>query len=191
MITLIFQSLRKTLLWTVLLGLLYPALVTGLAQLAFPGRANGSLVMRNGQAVGSALLAQPFADARYFWPRPSAGAYATVPSGASNLGPTSAALQSNVAANARAFLATNGLAATTPVPADMAFASASGLDPHISPEARALAAATALLARGVPLEQVGALVGNCVELPQFGFFGEPRVNVLLLNLALDRTCAGF
>ena len=191
MITLIFQSLRQTLLWTVLLGLLYPALVTGLAQLAFPGRANGSLVMRNGQAVGSALLAQPFADARYFWPRPSAGAYATVPSGASNLGPTSAALQSNVAANARAFLATNGLAATTPVPADMAFASASGLDPHISPEAARLQAGRVAAARGVPLEQVGALVGNCVELPQFGFFGEPRVNVLLLNLALDRTCAGF
>jgi len=135
--------------------------------------------------VGSALLAQKFEGPRYFWPRPSAGDYATVPSGASNLGPTSGALQSNVAARVAAFRAGNKLSADAVVPGDMAFASGSGLDPHISPEAAHLQAARVAAARGWPAERVDALVTQAVEPPQYSFLGEPRVNVLLLNLALN------
>jgi len=182
---LILQSILLTIVFTVLTGVLYPLAITGIAQLAFPGQANGSLIERDGKIVGSALLAQQFTGAKYFWPRPSAGSYATVPSGASNLGPTSAALQSNVVANAKAFREAHKLAADAPVPADMIFTSASGLDPHISPEAARMQAARVAAARGFSGDRVRALVENFVEAPQWGFLGEARVNVLKLNLALD------
>ncbi len=185
MFKIMFQSLRLTLAFTALLGLLYPLAITGIAQLAFKNKANGSLIERDGQAVGSGLLAQQFTGAEYFWPRPSAGRYATVPSGASNLGPTSAALQSNVVAHAKAFRDAHKLAADAPVPADMVFASGSGLDPHISPDAARLQVARVAAARGSAPTQVSALVERFVEPPQYGLFGEPRVNVLQLNLALD------
>jgi K+-transporting ATPase ATPase C chain len=155
------------------------------AQLLFRNQANGSLIVRDGQVVGSELIAQQFTGDKYFWPRPSAGGYATVPSGASNLGPTSQALQSNVTANAAAFRAGNKLAADAPVPADMVFTSASGLDPHISPEAARLQVARVAGARGIGENQIKALVEKFVEPPQWGIFGEPRVNVLRLNVALD------
>ena len=183
---LIIQSILLTIVFTVLTGVLYPLAITGIAQVAFPRQANGSLIERDGKVVGSELLAQQFTGAKYFWPRPSAGSYATVPSGASNLGPTSAALQSNVTANAKAFRDGNNLPADAPVPADMVFTSASGLDPHISPEAVRLQIARVAAERKLSTEQVSALVGKFVELPQLGFLGEPRVNVLLLNLALDQ-----
>jgi K+-transporting ATPase ATPase C chain len=186
MFNLIFQSLRLTLVFTVLTGLLYPLAVTGVAQLAFRDKANGSLIRRDGKLIGSGLLAQPFTDARYFWPRPSACGYATAPSGASNLGPTSAALQSNVTANATVFRAAHQLAAGAPVPSDMVFTSGSGLDPHISPEAARLQISRVSAARGVSADAVQALVEKFIEQPQFGFLGEPRVNVLRLNLALDQ-----
>jgi K+-transporting ATPase ATPase C chain len=131
------------------------------------------------------LLAQQFTGDKYFWPRPSAGSYATVPSGASNLGPTSQALQSNVTANAVAFRTGNKLAADAPVPADMVFTSASGLDPHISPEAARLQVARVAAARSLSVDQVKELVEKFVESPQWGIFGESRVNVLRLNVALD------
>jgi K+-transporting ATPase ATPase C chain len=166
-------------------GVLYPLVITGIAQVAFHDQANGSLLVRSGTVVGSELLAQQFTSDKYFWPRPSAGSYATVPSGASNLGPTSQALQSNVTANATAFRTGNKLAADAPVPADMVFTSASGLDPHISPEAARLQVARVALARGMRVEPVRALVEKFVEPPQCGIFGEERVNVLRLNLALD------
>jgi K+-transporting ATPase ATPase C chain len=185
MIKLIIQSIRQTILWTVVAGVLYPLVITGVAQLAFHDQANGSLLVRNGTVVGSELLAQQFTGDKYFWPRPSAGSYATVPSGASNLGPTSQALQSNVTANATAFRTGNKLAADAPVPADMVFTSASGLDPHISPEAARLQVARVAAARGMGADQVKALVERFVESPQWGIFGEARVNVLRLNLALD------
>jgi potassium-transporting ATPase KdpC subunit len=182
---LFIQSVRQTILWTIIAGVAYPLVMTGISQLLFHKQANGSLIERNGQIVGSALIAQQFTGDKYFWPRPSAGSYATVPSGASNYGPTSQALQSNVTANAAAFRTGNKLAADAPVPADMVFTSASGLDPHISPEAARLQVARIAAARGLPEDQVKALVETFVEAPQWGIFGEPRVNVLELNVALD------
>ena len=183
---LIIQSILLTIVFTVLTGVLYPLAITGIAQLAFRDKANGSLIERDGKIIGSELLAQPFTGARYFWPRPSAGGYATVPSGASNLGPTSAALQSNVAARAAAIRAANELPADATVPADLLFTSGSGLDPHISPDAARLQVARVATARGVSEESIKALIERFIEPPQFGFLGEPRVNVLLLNLALDQ-----
>ncbi|MEI6972971.1 MAG: potassium-transporting ATPase subunit KdpC, partial [bacterium] len=157
-----------------------------LAQVAFHDKANGSLIERDGKVVGSELLAQQFTGPSYFWPRPSAGSYATVPSGASNLGPTSGTLQSNVLNNAKAFHDGNKLAADAPVPADMVFTSGSGLDPHISPEAARLQIARVAAERTTDVARVTALVDKFVEPPQWGFLGEPRVNVLRLNLALDQ-----
>ena len=185
MLRLLLQSLRLTLLFTVLTGALYPLLVTGVAQLLFPRRANGSLVHREGRAVGSELLAQKFESPRYFHPRPSACDFATVPSGASNLGPTSAVLQSNVAARAAAFRRDHGVPNDAPVPSDLLFASGSGLDPHISPEAARAQVGRVAAARGLDSRHVAALVDRFVEPPQLGFLGEPRVNVLQLNLAVD------
>ena len=185
MTTLCSQSVRLTLVFTALVGVAYPLFVTGVSQLAFPRQANGSLARRGGQVVGSALLAQKFETTRYFWPRPSACDYATVPSGASNLGPTSETLRSNSLVRMAAFRAGNVLPPDTPVPGDMVFASGSGLDPHISPASAQLQVARVARARGVSADQIRAQVAKCVELPQGGFLGEPRVNVLRLNLALD------
>jgi potassium-transporting ATPase KdpC subunit len=182
---LFIQSILLTIVFTVLTGVLYPLVITGIAQVAFRDQANGSLIERDGKVVGSELLAQQFTGDKYFWPRPSAGGYATVPSGASNLGPTSQTLQSNVTANAAAFRTGNKLAADAPVPADMVFTSASGLDPHISPEAARLQVGRVAVARGISTDQVKVLVEKFVESPQWGIFGEERVNVLRLNLALD------
>ena len=182
---LLIQSILLTIVFTVLTGVIYPLVITGVSQVAFHNQANGSLIERDGKIVGSELLAQQFTGEKYFWPRPSAGSYATVPSGASNLGPTSQALQSNVTANAAAFRAAHKLAADAPVPADMVFTSASGLDPHISPESARLQVGRVAAARGISADQVRALVEKFVEPPQWGVFGEPRVNVLRLNLALD------
>jgi len=187
---LIIQSIRQTLLWTLICGLAYPLAMTVIAQLAFPRQANGSLVMRDGKIIGSALLAQQFTGSNYFWPRPSACTYGTGPaglvaSGASNLGPTSGALQTNVMNNTAAFLSGNNLPTNTPVPADIVFASASGLDPHISPDAARLQIARVAAARGLSVDKLASLVEKFTEGSQWGFLGEPRVNVLLLNVALD------
>ena len=183
---LFIQSILLTVVFTVLTGILYPLAITGIAQVAFPHQANGSLIERDGKVVGSELLAQQFTGLKYFWPRPSAGNYATVPSGASNLGPTSGALQSNVVNNAKAFRDGNKLPADAPVPADMVFTSGSGLDPHISPDAARLQIARVAAARGVSEDAVRPVVEKFVEQPQLGFLGEARVNVLRLNLALDQ-----
>ena len=185
MLKLTLQSLRHLVLWTVITGLAYPAVITLIAQFAFPKAANGSLVERNDKVVGSALLAQQFQGANYFWPRPSADTYATVASGASNLGPTSGQQYTNVLGNLAAFRSGNNLATNAPVPGDMAYASGSGLDPHISPEAAQLQIQRVADARHLPADKVRALVAQYTEAPQLGFLGEPRVNVLLLNLALD------
>lgn len=192
MIKLITQSVLQKLVWIFVCGVLYPLAMTAIAQLAFPRQANGSLVERDGKVVGSALLAQPFTGDKYFWPRPSANGYGTGPSGftassGSNYGPTSAQLQTNVRNNAKAFRDANKLAADAPVPADMVYASASGLDPDISPEAARLQIARVAAARSLSRAQVTALVEKHVQPPQWGFLGEPRVNVLRLNLALDAT----
>ncbi len=182
---LLIQSIRLTLVFTVITGLAYPLAITAVAQLAFNEQANGSLIRRQGQIIGSELLAQQFTGAQYFWPRPSACSYATVPSGASNLGPTSQALQSNVADRVAAFRTGNHLPPDASVPGDMAFASGSGLDPHISPAAAHLQVARVATARGLTVDRIHALVTKFVEPSQGEFLGEPRVNVLRLNLALD------
>jgi K+-transporting ATPase ATPase C chain len=191
MLKLIIQSIRQTVLWTVIAGIAYPVLITVIAQAAFHDKANGSLVVRDGKVVGSELLAQQFTGTNYFWPRPSACGYGTgasglVASGASNLGPTSGALQTNVMNNIAAFISGNNLPTNTAVPADMVFASASGLDPHISPEAAQLQVARVAISRGLSADKVKALVEQFTEAPQWGIFGEARVNVLKLNLALDK-----
>ncbi|HUI08631.1 MAG TPA: potassium-transporting ATPase subunit KdpC [Verrucomicrobiae bacterium] len=183
---LLIQSVLLTIVFTVLAGVMYPLAITGIAQVAFKDKANGSQIERNGQIVGSELIAQQFTGEKYFWPRPSAGGYATVPSGASNLGPTSAVLRSNVITNAKAFRDGNKLPADAPVPADMVFTSGSGLDPDISPQSARLQVARVAAARGLDKERVSALVERFVEPPQWGFLGESRVNVLRLNLALDQ-----
>jgi|CZKI01.1.fsa_nt_gi K+-transporting ATPase ATPase C chain len=190
MIKLITQAIRQTLVWTILAGVLYPIAITILAQLAFPHQANGSLVESKGRLVGSALLAQQFTGTKYFWPRPSAATYGTGPTGlnagsGSNFGPTSAQLQTNVRTNAKALRDAHKLPANAPVPADLVFASASGVDPHISPEAARFQIARVAAARGLGEDKVRALVDQYIEPRQWGFLGEARVNVLLLNLALD------
>jgi K+-transporting ATPase ATPase C chain len=190
MIKLIIQSVKQTLLWTIVTGVGYSLVITAIAQLAFKDKANGSLVVRDGKIIGSALLAQQFQGTNYFWPRPSACTYGTgaaglVASSGSNLGPTSGPLQTNVMNNVAAFISGNNLPTNTVVPADMVFASASGLDPHISPEAAHLQIARVAASRGVSEDKVKALVDRFTEAPQWGFLGQPRVNVLLLNVALD------
>jgi K+-transporting ATPase ATPase C chain len=195
MIKLIVQSVKQTLLWSVVTGVVYTVAITAIAQVAFKDRANGSLVVRDGKIIGSAFLAQQFQGTNYFWPRPSACTYGTGPSGlvassGSNLGPTSAPLQTNVMNNVAAFITGNNLPTNTVVPADMAFASASGLDPHISPEAAQLQVARVAASRGVGEDKVKALVEKFTEPPQWGFLGQARVNVLLLNVALDEMDSG-
>src|SRR6266404_1931199 len=187
---LIIQSLRQMLLWSVVGGVIYPVVMTILAQVAFHSQANGSLVERDGKIIGSAMLAQQFQGTNYFWPRPSACGYGTGPSGiaassGSNLGPTSAPLHTNVMNNIAAFISGNNLPTNTVVPADIVFASASGLDPHISPEAARLQIARVAASRGLSQAKVKTLVDQFTEPPQWGFLGQARVNVLLLNVALD------
>jgi K+-transporting ATPase ATPase C chain len=195
MIKLISQSVRQTLVWTLVAGVLYTVAMTVVAQVLFPAQANGSLVEKDGKIVGSALLAQQFTGTNYFWPRPSACSYGTGPSGisassGSNLGPTSGALQTNVQNNITAFLTGNNLPTNTPVPADMVYASGSGLDPEISPEAARLQIKRVAASRGLSEDKVTALVAQFTEQPQWGFLGQARVNVLRLNLALDQSGNG-
>ncbi len=185
------QSLLQLIAWTLVCGVGYPLVMTGIIQLLFPHQANGSLVTVSGKLVGSELMAQQFTGDKYFWPRPSANTYGSSPSGlvassGSNLGPTSAQLQTNVAANAKALRSSLHLADDAPVPADLVFASASGVDPHISPEAARFQIPRVAAARKLSEEHVRAVVERFVEPAQWGFLGEARVNVLLLNLALDQ-----
>jgi potassium-transporting ATPase KdpC subunit len=175
-------------LLTLLTGVAYPLAITAAAQSAFPRQANGSLVTRDGHLLGSALIAQSTDDDRYFWPRPSAIDYNPLPSGGSNLGPTSAALKTAVDSRAAKIRAANHLAADASIPQDLLFASGSGLDPHISPDAAQLQIDRVAQARQFTDAQrtlLAGLVERSIELPQLGLLGQPRVNVLLLNLALD------
>ena len=182
------RQLRPVLVMTlalcVLTGVLYPAAVTGLAQLLFPWQANGSLVTANGRVVGSALIGQPFSRPEYFHPRPSAVGYDAAASGASNLGPTSAMLDSQVRARIDTVV-TSDAGVRGHIPSDMVTASGSGLDPDISPANAWLQVARVARARRVDSAAVRALVDRHTNGPQFGIFGDPRVNVLLLNVALD------
>ena len=170
-----------------LTGLLYPALVTGFAQLVFPDEANGSLIVKDGKVQGSALIGQPFADAKHFWSRPSATSpypYNASASSGSNQGPLNPALKEAVEGRIKALREADP-GNEAPVPIDLVTASASGLDPHISPAAAQYQVARVARARGLDAQKVRALVDKATEARQWGFFGEPRVNVLRLNLALD------
>src|SRR5437870_13519912 len=180
---------RATIVTLVLTGLLYPFVITGLAQVLLPWRANGSLVTdEKGQVVGSELIAQGFANAAYFQPRPSAAGekgYDATSSGGSNLGPTSKALRERASKDLERLLAENP-DAEGPVPAELVTASGSGLDPHLSPAAALWQVPRLARARGVDPARIRAVIEANVEGRDFLVLGEPRVNVLLVNRALDR-----
>src|SRR5579859_689689 len=182
-------AVLMTVVLTVLLGIVYPLLMTGIAQVIFPSQANGSLVKdASGNVVGSALLAQGFTQPQYFHPRPSAAGsdgYDATASGGSNLGPTNQKLIDSVKDRADAYRGENGLAADAAVPVDAVTASASGLDPDISPANALVQAERVAKARGLSGDQVRSLVNRYTEGRTLGVLGEPRVNVLELNLALD------
>ncbi len=194
------QHLRPALVmlvgFTLLTGIAYPLAITGIAQVLMPGNANGSLLLKDGKVIGSRLVGQNFTDGRYFHPRPSATSdadpndasktvdapYNAANSSGSNLGPITQKLLDRVKGDVDAL---RGQGVTGPIPVDAVTASASGLDPHISPETAVLQVPRVAKARGLPEERIRALVGSLTEGRALGVLGEPRVNVLVLNLALD------
>lgn len=177
-------SILMTVVTTVLLGIIYPLVVTGLAQLIFPRKANGQLIAQNGVVVGSAIIGQGFSGPGYFHPRPSAAGngWDAANSGGSNLGPTNQKLLDRVKGDVANAQSDNP---NTPVPIDLVTTSASGFDPHITPAAAEFQLARVAKARGASVDEIRALVAKHTEGRQLGFLGEPRVNVLQLNLDLD------
>lgn len=178
-------ALRLFGILTVITGVIYPVAVTAVARIFLAQPAGGSLIEREGRVVGSALVAQPFTEDRYFWPRPSASGHATVASGASNLGPASGKLQAQVAGRVQALRAAHGGADSVPVPAELVTTSASGLDPHLSREAVLFQMPRVARARGRSEAELLLLIDRVLEPASGGWLGASRVNVLRLNLALD------
>lgn len=172
------------LIFTVITGVIYPLMVTGIAQVAFPHQANGSIITKDGKAVGSELIGQQFDDPKYFWGRPSAANYNAAASSGSNYGPLNPALLDSVQARIDALKAADPNN-TLPIPIDLVTASGSGLDPDISVESALYQVQRVAAARGLSEANVIFLVNKYTKGRQFGFLGEPRVNVLLVNLALD------
>jgi K+-transporting ATPase ATPase C chain len=185
-------AFRMMLVLTVLTGLIYPGVVTGLCQVFFRDQANGSIVVANGHVVGSSLIGQNFKKPEYFQPRPSAAGndgYDASNSGAANYGPTNQKLIDRVKASAADFRKANP-DFTGPIPADLITSSGSGLDPHISPASAEAQAPRVAKARGITAKQVETLIAQHTEGRDLGLLGEPRVNVLAINLALDRGFPG-
>ncbi len=185
------RAIKVFLFMTLLTGAVYPLLITGMAGLIFPRRASGSIIEKDGRPTGSRLIGQNFVDPKYFWPRPSATNYDAMPSGGSNLGPTSNSLEETISKRREALQVANG--ADTEVPVDLLFASASGLDPEISPAAAKYQVGRITKARHLDERaktDIFMLIGTHIETPTFGLLGEPRINVLLLNLALDSLTEG-
>jgi len=183
---LILPALRIFFVLTLLTGVIYPLLMTGLGQLIFPLKANGSILSRDGKEIGSKLIAQKFTADKYFWERPSAVDYNPLASGGSNLGPTSEALRKLTHDREEALR--RGMNGAASVPQDLIFASGSGLDPELSPEGVRFQTERVAKARGLNPEQTAQLeklIDQSILAPELGFIGEPRVNVLELNLALD------
>ncbi len=182
-------ALKFLLVMTILCGIVYPLLMTGVAQLSFPSKANGSLIKKDGKIIGSELIGQKFDSTIYFWSRPSAIGYNPIPSGASNYGPTSDTLRKLVEARRQLFAKMNSIENVLSIPKEMIFTSGSGLDPHISPAAALMQVGRISLARHFDKNQQEKLlekVKEMTEAPQFLFLGEQRINVLLLNFALDK-----
>jgi K+-transporting ATPase ATPase C chain len=180
-------ALVSLVLLTVITGVIYPLVVTGIAKVAFPWQADGSLIVKDGKIVGSALIGQPFDDPKYFWGRPSATSphpYNAAASSGSNQGPTNPALTKAVQERVDALRSADP-GNSAPVPVDLVTASASGLDPHVSPAAALYQVRRVAKARNLDEAKVRDLVSQHTEGRQLGFLGEPRVNVLALNLALD------
>lgn len=182
-------SIKIFVLFTILLGLIYPLFIMAIAQLAFHGKANGSLIVRGNKVIGSELIGQKFDSVAYFSSRPSATGYNALPSGASNLGPSSSTLKQEVAERKARWEELNPQTAPEDIPSEMLFASASGLDPHISPKAALLQVDRIVKVRQFDESQKLQLTGIIEKLsegPAFFILGENRVNVLLLNLELDK-----
>ncbi len=186
----LMPALRMTFVLTILTGILYPALVTGIARLAFPRQAEGSLIRKDGKVVGSSVIGQTFTRPEYFHARPSAAGkgYDAASSGGSNLGPTSSKLMDRVKQSVAEFRKANP-SHSAQIPPDAVLASASGLDPHISPATAEAQIARVAQARGISPDQVREVVRQHSEGRDLGLLGEPRVNVLTLNLALDERFA--
>ena len=181
------SAIMMLIVFTIICGGIYPAIVTGIARGVFPKQADGSLIMdKNGREIGSTLIGQPFSDAKYFWPRPSATSdfgYNPTASGGSNSGPSNPDYLKTVADRVKA-LRDSGV--TGPIPADLVQASASGLDPHITPDAANIQIPRVAQVRGMRVDSLKKAVIQATEERQFDVLGEPRVNVLVLNLALDK-----
>jgi potassium-transporting ATPase KdpC subunit len=186
-------ALKLLLVMTVISGFVYPLLITGIARLCFADKATGSMVVVDGKAIGSRLIAQKFRSEDYFWPRPSVVDCNPLPSGASNYGPTSSALKRAVEERSSLFLGASGIEVKA-VPSDLLYASGSGLDPHISPEAARFQVDRVMRGRKLDVGRKNAvieLIDSHTQGRDFGILGEPRVNVLLLNIALDSLTGGL
>lgn len=182
-------ALKFILLMTILTGVCYPLFMTGLAQVMYPSKSNGSLLIKDGKIIGSELIGQKFDSSIYFWSRPSAIGYNPVPSSGTNYGPTSDTLRKQVNARRISFATANSLPAGSVIPLEMIFASASGLDPHISPEAALLQVDRITKVRHFNDQQKEELlkrIKDLTEKPQFLYLGESCINVLILNLELDK-----
>jgi K+-transporting ATPase ATPase C chain len=182
-------ALKFLFVMTILMGIIYPLFMTGVAQLTYPSKANGSLILKEGKIIGSELIGQKFDSSIYFWSRPSATSYNPIPSGASNYGPTSDTLKKQVGARRVLFGKMNSIPDLLSIPKEMIFASGSGLDPHISPEAALMQVDRISQSRhfdNTRKERLLKYIKDITEGPEFFLFGEPRINVLVLNLELDK-----